>query len=217
MIIAIDGPAASGKGTIAKALAAHYGLSHLDTGLLYRAVGRMVSDRLDADNLEQLAIGAAKSLDKTQLDADALGSAELALAASTISRFETVRAALRRFQRDFARERGGAVLDGRDIGTKICPDADVKFFITAEPEVRARRRTTQLQEKGSEVQFEQILAQIRQRDENDRQNPAGAFYKADDAHLLDTSRLDIEAALRQAIGIVDETMARRLDQGRGPD
>ncbi len=216
MIIAIDGPAASGKGTIAKALAAHYGLPHLDSGLLYRAVGRAVLDRIEAPDLEQYAVNAAKNLDKTQLDAEVLSSAELALAASTISHFETVRAALRQFQQDFACQPGGAVLDGRDMGTKICPDADVKFYVTAEPEVRARRRTAQLQKKGNDVQYEEILAQIQLRDESDRQNPAGAFYFADDAHLLDTTRLDIEAALRHAIEIVDGTMARRLDQGSGP-
>jgi len=213
MIIAIDGPAASGKGTIASALATHYGLAHLDTGLLYRAVGKAVLDRLEADNLEYSASEAAKHLDESQLDAEVLGSAEIAMAASKVARFEPVRAALRQYQREFARQPGGAVLDGRDIGTRICPDANVKLFITAEPEVRAARRTAQFRARGIEAEYENILAQIIARDKNDRQNPAGAFYLAEGAHLLDTSQLDIEAALRAAIAIVDGTVERKLNPG----
>ncbi len=216
MIIAIDGPAASGKGTIASALASHYGLAHLDTGLLYRAVGKAVLEQLEAPDLEQLAVKAAQHLDKSQIDAEALGSAQIAMAASRVARIEPVRAALRQYQREFAKQPGGAVLDGRDIGTRICPDADVKLFITAEAEVRAARRTVQLKARGLEADYNEILTQIIARDKNDRQNPAGAFYLADGAHLLDTSQLDIEAALRAAIAIVDGTVERKLDPGAPP-
>ncbi len=216
MIIAVDGPAASGKGTIASALATHYGLAHLDTGLLYRAVGGAVLEQLEAPDLEQLALRAAQHLDKSQIDAEALGTAEIAMAASRVARFESVRGGLRQYQRDFATQPRGAVLDGRDIGTRICPEADVKLFITAEPEVRAARRTSQLKAQGLEADFDEILAQVIARDKNDRQNPAGAFYLAKGAHLLDTSQLDIEAALRAAIAIVDGTVERKLDRGATP-
>lgn len=207
MIIAIDGPAASGKGTIGAGLAEHYGLPHLDTGLLYRAVGLEVIKVLDLPGFTWAAIKAAKELDPTQLDKEALGGPEVALAASRVSRIEEVREALRQFQRDFASQPGGAVLDGRDIGTRICPDADVKLFITANPEVRARRRAEQLRAQGKDVSDEQMLDQIIARDEADRDNPAGAFYVAKDAHLLDTSEMDIEAALRAALAITEAVMA----------
>lgn len=201
MIIAIDGPAASGKGTIAQRLAAHYGVPHLDTGLLYRAVGLQVAERLDAPEFERLAIAAAEALDPLDLDAEVLSGAEIAVAASKVSRIEAVREALRKFQRTFATQPGGAVLDGRDIGTRICPDADVKLYITAAADVRARRRTAQLNAKGDPIRFEDLLAQIEARDAADRDNPAGAFYLAEDAHLLDTSEMDIEAAFRAALAI----------------
>lgn len=209
MIIAVDGPAASGKGTLAGLLARHFGLPHLDTGLLYRGVGLAVLDHLDMPDLEARAVAAAESLDKTALDAVRLGTSELGAAASKISRFEKVRAALRQYQRDFAGKPGGAVLDGRDIGTRICPDADVKIFITADPAIRARRRAEQLRARGLSADEPAILAQILARDEADRDNPAGAFYRAEDAHLLDTSQLDIEAAFRAALGIVERTIARK--------
>jgi cytidylate kinase len=209
VIIAVDGPAASGKGTLAGLLARHFGLPHLDTGLLYRGVGLAVLDHLDAPDLEARAVAAAESLDKTALDAVRLGTSELGAAASKISRFEKVRAALRQFQREFAGQPGGAVLDGRDIGTRICPDADVKIFITADPAIRARRRAEQLRARGLPADEPAILAQILARDEADRDNPAGAFYRAEDAHLLDTSQLDIEAAFRAALGIVERTIARK--------
>lgn len=209
MIIAVDGPAASGKGTLAGLLARHFGLPHLDTGLLYRGVGLAVLDHLDMPDLEARAVAAAESLDKTALDTVRLGTSELGAAASKISRFEKVRAALRQYQRDFAGQPGGAVLDGRDIGTRICPDADVKIFITADPAIRARRRAEQLRARGLSADEPAILAQILARDEADRDNPAGAFYRAEDAHLLDTSQLDIEAAFRAALGIVERTIARK--------
>lgn len=207
MIIAIDGPAASGKGTIATGLARHYGLAHLDTGLLYRAVGLVVFDKLESADLDALAVAAAQNIDTNRLDPEILGTPEVALAAAKVARIEAVRATLRQFQRDFAMQPGGAVLDGRDIATRICPDAEAKLFITASPQARAYRRTTQLHKRGMAADEAEILAQIIARDESDTSNPAGAFYLADDAHLLDTTDLDIEAALRAAVAIVDTAMA----------
>jgi cytidylate kinase len=209
MIIAVDGPAASGKGTIAARLADRYGLAHLDTGLLYRAVGQAVIDFADDPDFESMAVAAAMNLDASSLDPERLGTAEAGMAASRISRIEAVRAALRLLQIDFAQQPGGAVLDGRDIGSRICPDADVKFWITANPAARARRRTMQLRNRGLEADDADIYEQIVARDEADRANPAGAFWRADDAHLLDTTDLDIEAAFRAAVAIVDGVMARR--------
>ena len=207
MIVAIDGPAASGKGTIGAGLARHFSLPHLDTGLLYRAVGLAVLNALEAPDLEQRAVRAALAIDTGQLDPVVLGTPQVALAAAKVARIENVRAALRQFQRDFAAQPGGAVLDGRDMGTRICPEADAKLFVTARPKVRAGRRTAQLRSRGMEADEDEILAQIIARDESDTSNPAGAFYLATDAHLLDTSELDIEAALRAAIEIVDAAMA----------
>lgn len=214
MIIAVDGPAASGKGTIARGLARHYGLPHLDTGLLYRAVGLAVIEDLDAPDLERRAVAAARAVDPDHLDPEVLGTAEVALAASSVARLESVRAALRQFQRDFAKQPGGAVLDGRDIGTRICPEADAKIYVTATPEVRARRRTAELRLRGLQADEEEILHQIRARDENDQSNPAGAFYLAEGAHLLDTTDLDIEAALRAAVAIADKAVARKAEQDK---
>lgn len=207
MIIAVDGPAASGKGTVSSGLARHYQLPNLDTGLLYRAVGLATIDKLDDPALDRLATIAARDIDTNTLDPDALGRPEVAVAAAKVARIPDVRSALRQFQQGFARQDGGAILDGRDIGTRICPDADVKLFVTATPEVRATRRTNQLIGRGQAVQQSDILAQIIARDESDRENPAGAFYLADDAHLLDTTDLSIEAALRAAVAIVDKAMA----------
>ena len=210
MIVAVDGPAASGKGTIAKGIADHYGLNHLDTGLLYRAVGLAVLGYIDAPDFEKTAINIAQNLGKDELDPAPLKAPEVALAAAKVARIDEVRIALRQFQRDFAARPPGAVLDGRDIGTRICPDADVKLFIIANPEVRAARRYKELLSKGLEANEADILRQIVERDESDRSNPAGNFYKSADAHLLDTSKLDIEAALHAVITIVDATMANRV-------
>lgn len=203
MIIAVDGPAASGKGTISARLAGHYGLPHLDTGLLYRAVGLAVIDFVDDPDFEMMAIGAAKNLDSSALDPDPLGSADAGMAASRVSRIENVRQALRQFQIDFAHRPGGAVLDGRDIGSRICPDADVKLWFDASPEARAKRRTQQLLDRGIEADEADIYDQLVARDDADRNNPAGAFFMADDAHLLDTTEMSIEAAFRAAVEIVD--------------
>lgn len=208
MIIAVDGPAASGKGTLATGLARHYGLPHLDTGLLYRAVGLAVGEREDGPEFERAAIAAARALDAAHLsDIEALTSAETGVLASRVAVIAEVRAALFAFQRDFATQPGGAVLDGRDIGTKICPDADVKLFIQADSKARMERRAKQLEQRGVAVDRYALYHQIEERDARDMLNPHGGFYKADDAHLLDTTLLDIEAALRAAIEIVDRTMA----------
>jgi len=208
MIIAVDGPAASGKGTLAAGLARHYRLPHLDTGLLYRAVGLAVSGKVDGPDMEAAAIAAARGLDATQLtDLEALTSAETGVLASKVAVIAEVRAALFDFQRNFALQPGGAVLDGRDIGTKICPDADVKLFIQADSKARMERRARQLEQRGNAVDRYALFHQIEERDARDMLNPHGGFYKAEDAHLLDTTLLDIETALRAAIEIVDRVMA----------
>lgn len=210
MIIAVDGPAASGKGTLAAGLARHYGLPHLDTGLLYRAVGLASAASADGEGFAATAIAAARALDPTHLtDIAALTAAETGVLASKVAVIAEVRQALFQFQRDFATQPGGAVLDGRDIGTKICPDADVKLFIQADSKARMERRARQLENRGVVVDRYALYHQIEERDARDAANPNGGFYKADDAHLLDTTRLDIEAALRAAVAIVDEAMARK--------
>lgn len=210
MIIAVDGPAASGKGTLAAGLARHYGLPHLDTGLLYRAVGLAVADAVDTPAFEARAIAAAQGLDAAHLDdMTALTSAEAGILASKVAVIGPVRQALFQFQRDFATQPGGAVLDGRDIGTKICPDADVKLFIQADSKARMERRARQLEARGLAVDRYALYHQIEERDARDAANPNGGFYKAADAHLLDTTQLSIEAALRAAVAIIDEAMARK--------
>ena len=207
MIIAVDGPAASGKGTLASGLARHYGLPHLDTGLLYRAVGLRVA-QVGSQDFEASAIAAARALDATQLgDIEALTAAETGVLASKVAVIAEVRKALFDFQRSFATQPGGAVLDGRDIGTVICPDADVKLFIKADSKARMERRARQLEARGQVVDRYALYHQIEERDARDMLNPNGGFYQAQDAHLLDTTLLDIEAALRAAIAIVDRTMA----------
>jgi cytidylate kinase len=208
MIIAVDGPAASGKGTLAAGLAAHYGLPHLDTGLLYRAVGLAVQGLEQGQDFVARAIAAARTLDAGTLgDRDALTTAEAGAMASKVAVIAEVRVALFAFQRDFATRPGGAVLDGRDIGTKICPDADVKLFIQADSKARMERRARQLEGRGQVVDRYALYHQIEERDARDMLNPHGGFYKAADAHLLDTTQLSIEASLRAAIAIVDRTMA----------
>ncbi|VAW20528.1 Cytidylate kinase [hydrothermal vent metagenome] len=211
MLIAIDGPAASGKGTIAEGLARHFALKHLDTGLLYRAVGLKMIDRLEARDFSVMAIKEAQNVDPQNLNPLELDAGDVALAAAKVARVAGVRKALFQVQRDFATQKGGAVLDGRDIGSRICPEADVKMFITASPEVRAARRTAQLGSRGIKVNFDETLKQIIERDESDRTNPAGAFYPGEGAHLLDTSNLDIESSLRAAIAIVDGAVTGKPD------
>ncbi len=209
MIIAIDGPAAAGKGTIAERLAAHYRLPYLDTGLLYRAIGKVMAEQgLDPDD----AVGAgrvAAALDLTHLADPQLRGREAGELASRVAVHKPVRDALLKFQRDFAAQPEGAVLDGRDIGTTICPQADVKIFVTASPEVRARRRTDELNAKGRAVDYERILVEIRERDARDSGRTAAPLRKAADAHLLDTSDKAIETAFRAAVDIVERARAER--------
>ena len=208
MIIAIDGPAASGKGTLGKRLAAHFGLPHLDTGLLYRAVARSLLARAlpltDRDAAEQAAL----SLDPSLLDDPRLRGAAMGDAASVVSAYQPVRDALLAFQRQFANQAAGAVLDGRDIGTIVCPLADVKLFITAAPEERARRRHLELLARGEPAEFTTILDDIRRRDERDQNRVNAPLKPADDAVILDTTPLDADAAFRAALDIVEN---RRRD------
>ncbi|HEY1541818.1 MAG TPA: (d)CMP kinase [Xanthobacteraceae bacterium] len=203
MIIAIDGPAASGKGTLGKRLAAHYGLRHLDTGLLYRAVAKAVLDAGARPDDAACAAAAARSLDPASFDEAALKSAAVGEAASVVSAIGEVRAALFDFQCSFAAVPPGAVLDGRDIGTVICPDADVKIFVTATPQVRAQRRTREFRAAGSPADEAAILADIMRRDARDTGRAVAPLKKAEDAHELDTTRLDIEQAVSAAIAIVE--------------
>jgi cytidylate kinase len=209
MIIAVDGPAASGKGTLASGLARHYNLPYLDTGLLYRAVGRAVEAYENSPEFEQRAIAAAQTLDESDIEPEYLLSPKIGTLASKVAVIGAVRAALFDYQRDFATQEGGAVLDGRDIGTVIAPEADVKLFIQADSKSRMERRARQLEARGLVVDRYALYHQIEERDARDMLNPNGGFYKAEDAHLLDTTLLDIEAALRAAIAIVDGTMAHK--------
>ncbi len=203
MIIAVDGPAASGKGTLARRLAAHYGLRHLDTGLLYRAVARNVLDAGGDTSDPDCRRAAARSLDYSSLDAEELRGPEMSEAASIVAADGEVRAAILEFQRRFAQAAPGAVLDGRDIGTVVCPDADHKLFVTASAEERARRRFAELSAAGLGVDYERVLADIRERDERDMRRAVAPLRPADDALLLDTSDLDIEAAVRAAVRMID--------------
>jgi CMP/dCMP kinase len=209
MIIAIDGPAASGKGTLGKRLAAHYGLRHLDTGLIYRAVAKALLDAGHSPRNQARAVAAAESLDPTGFDEGALKSQAVGEAASVISAIPEVRGALLAFQRRFGREPPGAVLDGRDIGTVIFPAAEVKIFVTATPEVRARRRMAELAAAGAAAGEAEVLADIRRRDERDMARPTAPLKPAPDAHLLDTTQLDIDAAFRAAIDIIEAVRAGR--------
>ncbi len=203
MIIAIDGPAASGKGTLGKRLAAHYGMAHLDTGLLYRAVAKALLDAGLPLSDEVHAVEAARTLDPDRLDENALRGAVMGEAASVVAVLKPVRAALIDLQRNFAARPQGAVLDGRDIGTVICPHADVKVFVTASAEERARRRYAELAGRGVDTTYEAVLADIRQRDDRDTHRAVAPLRPAEDARLLDTTELDIDAAFCAAIAIVD--------------
>ena len=203
MIIAIDGPAASGKGTLGKRLAAHYHFRHLDTGVIYRAVAKALLDAGADPADEARAVAAALELDPEKFGHPALKTRPIGEAASVVSVFPKVREALLTFQRQFAAEPPGAVLDGRDIGTVICPNADVKIFVVADPVVRARRRTLEARARGEEVDEAVVLADILKRDERDRNRPVAPLKPAADAHMLDNSNLDIEAGLKAAIAIVE--------------
>ncbi|WP_442681063.1 (d)CMP kinase [Sphingomonas sp. ASY06-1R] len=203
MIIAVDGPAASGKGTIAKALAHHFGLPHLDTGLLYRAVGLAVleagGDPASAEDALQAAHHLSSALDDPGLKSEAAGKA-----ASLVSAHPGVRAALLDRQKRFAEQPGGAVLDGRDIGTVIAPHADAKLFVTASPDVRAQRRCDELIGMGLDVHLAAVLNDIRARDERDSARSAAPLKMADDAALLDTSHLSIKEAIAAAIALAED-------------
>jgi len=209
MIIAIDGPAASGKGTLGKRLAAHYGLRHLDTGLLYRAVAKALLDEGTPLDDRAAAAAAARALDASAFDEKVLKSHAVGEAASLVSAIPEVRDALLDFQRDFGRSPPGAVLDGRDIGTVIFPDAEVKILVTATAQERARRRTLELKAAGSKVSEAEILADILRRDERDTKRAVAPLKAAPDAHLLDTTHLDIDAAFRAAVAIVEAVRAGR--------
>jgi cytidylate kinase len=212
MIIAIDGPAASGKGTLGRRLAEHYGLRHLDTGLLYRAVAKAVLDMGKTGNDTDAAIAAARGFDPAQLGDPALKTDRIGNVASVVSAIPEVRGALIEFQRRFAVQTPGAVLDGRDIGTVIAPQAEVKIFLTASPEERAQRRCREAEMRGERPDPAAVLADIKKRDERDASRAVAPFKAASDAHLLDTTHLDIEAAIRAAIDIVEATRT-----GRGCD
>ena len=208
MIIAVDGPTASGKGTISKALAAHYDLPWLDTGLLYRAVGRQVAlNGGNADNSAD-AVSACDFPDDL-LDDPVLRDEATGGLASRVSVHPEVRAALNKRQVDFANQPGGAVLDGRDIGTVIAPHADVKLFVTASAEIRAERRFKEMQGRGQDVDYQTILADIRTRDKRDSERADAPLKAAEDAHLLDTGNLTIGAAVQRAIALVDAKIENR--------
>ena len=209
MIIAIDGPAASGKGTLGKRLAHHYGFRHLDTGVIYRAVAQALLEAgADLTN-EALAVAVAMELDPEKFGNPVLKTQKVGDAASVVSAIPKVREALISFQRQFAAGPPGAVLDGRDIGTVICPDADVKIFVVADPHVRARRRTLVALARGEQADEAAVLADILKRDERDRNRAAAPLKAAPDAVLLDNSQLDIESGVRAAIDIVEAVRAGR--------
>ncbi|WP_294268758.1 (d)CMP kinase [uncultured Sphingomonas sp.] len=208
MIIAVDGPAASGKGTIARALARHYGLPHLDTGLLYRAVAATVR-QMHLDPTKEADAVAACSFDDGVLADPGLRDDETGKLASVVSAHPLVRAALLQRQKRFAQQPGGAILDGRDIGTVIAPDADAKLFVKASSQVRARRRHNELVKNGADVSFEQVLADIRARDERDSDRATAPLTQAADAAALDTSNLTIDAAVARAIQFVDAQVAAK--------
>jgi cytidylate kinase len=209
MIIAIDGPAASGKGTLGKRLAAHYGLRHLDTGLIYRAIAKAMLDAGHALDDKPRAIAAARALDPAGFDEIILKRHAVGEAASIVSAFAEVRSPVLAFQRDFGRSPPGAVLDGRDIGTVVFPDADVKILVTATAPERARRRALELRAAGAKVSEAEILADIMRRDERDTMRSVAPLKAAPDAHLLDTTHLDIDAAFRAAVDIVEAVRAGR--------
>ena len=202
-IVAIDGPAASGKGTISKAVAAHFGFAHLDTGLLYRAVAAKVLEGVTPED-------AAKTLVKDDLENDALRTPQVAQTASKVAALPIVRAALVDFQRSFAARAGGAVLDGRDIGTVICPAADVKMFVTASAAVRARRRFTELSGKDMDVTYDSVLADVEARDARDMGREDAPLKPASDAVQIDTTEMRIKDAVAAAVALIEAAGGRRI-------
>jgi cytidylate kinase len=214
-VVAIDGPAAAGKGTIAKAIAARFGFAHLDTGMLYRAVGKKAMDQgrgvLDAG----VAVLVATELTPADLEAEVLRGGITARAASKVAAIPEVRKALLDFQHQFAARDGGAVLDGRDIGTVICPDAQVKLYVIASDETRARRRMKELLQRGEDVTLGQVLADLRSRDARDAGRTDAPMRQAKDAHLLDTTELAIDAAVDKAAQIIEQALHRAEKQPPG--
>jgi CMP/dCMP kinase len=209
MIIAIDGPAASGKGTLGKRLAHHYGYRHLDTGVIYRAVAKAMMDLGAELTDEARAVAVAMELDPEKFGDPVLKTQKVGDAASVVSAIPAVREALVNFQRHFADGPPGAVLDGRDIGTVICPHADVKIFVVADPKVRARRRTLEAEARGEDADEALVLADILKRDERDQNRAVAPLKAAADAYLLDNSQLDIEGGVRAAIDIIEAVRAGR--------
>ena len=207
-VVAIDGPAAAGKGTIARAVAASFGFAHLDTGLLYRAVGKKALDRGHGMLDGGVAALIAGELTAADLEAEGLRGAMVTRAASKVAAIPEVRQALLDFQRRFAARAGGAVLDGRDIATVICPQADAKLFVIASDQTRARRRLSELLKRGEDVTFDQVLADLRSRDARDAGRDAAPMRQAEDSHLLDTTELAIDAAVDKATRIIEQALDR---------
>lgn len=206
-VIAVDGPAASGKGTLARKLAAHFGYDYLDTGKLYRAVGLAVLQAGQDPSDAEAALAAARSIDPARLDEPALAGDDAAAAASKVAAIGPVRAALKDFQLAFAGREPGAVLDGRDIGTVICPGAPAKLFVTASVEVRAERRHKELLSRGEDSIYARVLQELKERDERDTSRADAPLRPADDAQVLDTSALTIEEAFAEALKIVEGRLA----------
>ena len=209
LLIAIDGPAASGKGTLARRLAAHFGLPHLDTGLTYRAVGKAMMDGGKALDDREAAIRTAQTVDLAKLDRAALAVHEVGEAASKVAVIPEVRKILVEKQREFARQPSGAVLDGRDIGTVVCPDATVKLYVTASAAVRAKRRFDEELMRTGDADYEAILEDIEKRDARDMGRTDSPLKPAEDAHLLDTSNMGIEAAFSAAVSIIESVRASK--------
>lgn len=207
MIIAVDGPAAAGKGTLTRGIAAHFGYAHLDTGRLYRAVALVLTRRHGNSEIVEDATVAARAIGDIDLDDSELRSEEIGDLASKVSRYPEVRAELLDYQRRFAASppggEDGAVLDGRDIGTVVCPDADVKIFLTASPEVRARRRVKELRARGDEAIYARVLRDMKRRDEQDRTRQASPLVPASDALILDTDALDADAVYAAALNYIN--------------
>lgn len=213
-VIAVDGPAASGKGTIARALAKHLGLPHMDTGLLYRAVA-LILWRWGGDPANEFEALRATAEIGAAPDDPELRTEPVSEIASRISAYPSVRAALLKRQQDFASQDGGAVLDGRDIGTVIAPQADVKLFVTASAEVRAKRRQKELEQRGMRVGYDEVLADIHARDERDSTRAMAPLKVADDAILIDTSMLDVAQAIAEARRVIDDKLGRALKPLKG--
>lgn len=207
LVIAIDGPAASGKGTLARQLGKHLNLPHLDTGLTYRAVAyALLQAKLPLDD-EELAVKTAENLDLSKLDRNILSAHEIGEAASKIAVMSRVRQILVEAQRKFAMTPPGAIMDGRDIGTVVCPDATIKFYVTASPEIRAKRRYDEIIQNGKSADYEEIFADILKRDERDMGRKDSPLRPAEDAHLLDTSKMSIENAFQTAIDLIEQAVA----------